>query len=474
MKVVNRRGPFTSLAGLVVATGCAVGGPSHQPSSESPAAAGGAQTCFEQIVVEPNFEDGYWVDSFDVDGDFDTDVIASGLAQGKVVWYENPGTASGNSGEWKKRLITTVSKPVAMVPVDLDGDGFQDLVLSYDYGGCFRECKPQDGTISWLRNPGRDGYEKDWKQFPIGELVATHRLQIGNFTGAEGPELMAIPIVGGAKILGPVEITLYRPPSEGLLDGKPWTKELVDNEHFRVVHEDVKRKYAFSEGGSPLDSLILASAEGITWLRYEEGKWQRTSLGTGDKTEFQETGFLGSGAVDIGKSGVDPFAHMLALEPLHGNIVAAYHKSVVGHVDRIQWTRKVIDVFGKPNLLGESSGHVVKAGDFDADGVDEFLAGFRGPDPYQGVYLYRLVSEEKMIYEKARISEPSVSLITLADFNGDNRQDFASIGYRTPGYFLADIPKVIVFLNASGDSGCTSKKATAAEFTTLRPPEIKE
>jgi hypothetical protein len=85
--------------------------------------------------------------------------------------------------------------------------------------------------------------------------------------------------------------------------------------------------------------------------------------------------------------------------------------------------------------------------DFDGDGDDEFLVALRGPWPWQGVFYYKAVDLANGFWTKKRVSNYSAARICIADFDGDGRPDFATTGYYTPGYFLADDPRVMVFLN---------------------------
>ena len=69
--------------------------------------------------------------------------------------------------------------------------------------------------------------------------VATHRLQMGRFTGEGGPERLALPVVGpqgGADAVhAPIRLTLDRPPDE-ILGAANWKAEVVDESTFRVIH----------------------------------------------------------------------------------------------------------------------------------------------------------------------------------------------------------------------------------------------
>jgi len=94
---------------------------------------------FEEVLVADELKDGYWIEAVDINGDGRPDLVASGLAVGEVVWYENP--------TWEERPIAKFPKPVAMYHADIDRDGRMDLVICHDYGNCMYNCRPEDGKI---------------------------------------------------------------------------------------------------------------------------------------------------------------------------------------------------------------------------------------------------------------------------------------------------------------------------------------
>lgn len=408
---------------------------------------------FEKIVVDGPLSDGYWIDAVDINRDGKLDLIASGLAEGHVVWYENPG--DGKSAGWKKHHIRQFPKPVALDHACLDGDRYEDLVVCHDYGNCMFDCGPDDGKISWLKNPGSFDKEADWEVYPIANLVATHRLRLGHFTSTERLELMAVPVVSSEPdgVHKPVHVTLYQVPEHpSEADGRGWSSSIVTNSSYRVIHDVVLGKFGGSADPS-LESIILACEEGIVWLYYDgDQKWHPRVLGTGvqanDKVICKDRRFKGSGNLAVGRIGDDPMAYIATLEPFHGNTVAIYSKVSGTTLADSKWERTVLDVFGdQDEKSGEGAGHHVVAADFDKDGNDEFLVALRGPMPWQGVFYYKAIDAKNGVFVKTRVSSSSAARIAVADFDGDGWLDFATTGYYTPGYFLADNPQILVFLN---------------------------
>ena len=395
---------------------------------------------FSKHIVADNLRDGYWLESPDIDQDGSADLFGYGLSLGEIYWYRNP--------SWTRYLVTDgIRMPVGADYADISGNKFPDIIVCYDlYGekGNLYDANSKGGKIDWIENPGQFPVDTNirWKRHYIGKTTGMHRLRAGYFTQSEKLEIIGLPIVPHGNIHSILPIVMFTQP-EDVYSSEEWPMEVIDDSNFRLIHGAEKKKGLIKN--SDRDSLFLASDEGITWFYFDldKKKWCRESIGCGELTQVATTGFKGSGDVGVGKIFENDMAFIAAVEPFHGNTIAAYIKDTCNN----SWTRHVLDIFGDPNESGEGPGHQIVCADFDNDGADEFLVALRGPWPWQGVFYYKCMDIEKGIFTRWRVSDESVARIAIADFNGDGRLDFATISYAVPHYFEAKEPRIVVHKN---------------------------
>jgi hypothetical protein len=414
------------------------------------------QPHFERQVVDAHRQDGYWIEAFDIDRDGKPDLVGYGLNMGEVNWYQNPDWDKTRNSNWHKTEIAKFLGPVGMHHVDVDGDGWHDIVICYQYGQTMINCDPKGGKIVWLQNPGESDRE-DWVGRYIGRATSMHRLKVGYFTQDQKLQVLALPIVGKPDALhSPTPILLFTQPDD-VYGASQWECTVIktlEGTTFHVIHGVSIKKYK-SQTGLNLDSALIASEEGITWLYFDPDSqmWSSKPIGKGELNQVSMTGFKGSGDVDAGRVGDDPFAYIATIEPFHGNTVSVYYKSngcceqTHSTLSDFVWERVVLDVNGSPNSLGEGPGHFVVCADFDNDGDDEFLVALRGPMPWQGVFYYKAIDVKNGVFAKCRVSSDSAARIAVADFDGDGRLDFATIGYSVAGYYTTENPQILVFYN---------------------------
>ena len=381
---------------------------------------------FERTPIYEDIRDGYWIESGNFSSPDIKTLVASGLRLGEIYEYISPGV---------RRLIQSgIKEPVGMDKAPVFNNGLDNLFFCYQLygpGGTIHHADPDGGKIDWIERHD-DG---SWERHYIGRHEGIHRIRVGHFTTPDHLQVAAFPIVSSIDVHAVIPIVLFTASND---PRSPWDKTVVNVAELRMLHGVAKLSHPTD---THLDAFATASDEGVTiffWSEEEE-TFVYHRVGDGEDRFFSNTGFKGSGDLDVGKIQNDHFASVVAIEPFHGNVVSLYHRPPGG-----EYNRTVLDIFGTPNENGEGTGHSVLAVDFDGDGDDEFLVGLRGPDPWQGVFYYKIVDIENGLVHRWKVSDDSAARIIPFSFD-DSHTGFATVSYNTDKYFHAEKQIIAMF-----------------------------
>jgi hypothetical protein len=362
-----------------------------------------------EIDVYPG---GYQVAVADLTGDGRPDVVALSTEANRVDWYENP--------TWKRRPVAEIDRPIDVALHDIDGDGRPEIALA---SGFYFGESTRGGEIQWLRP--RRTLDEPWAIHPIARDPVTHRVRFADIDGDGRMELIHAPIFGpgsqGAQAPKPAPLLAFRPPRD-FAQGN-WEVEKID-ETLTVLHglwvgrlDDTGR-----------DQLLTASYEGVFRFVFEgpggSGRWRKQLILSGAPPKDPKPGSpRGASEVVPGRLRTGR-TFLAAIEPWHGNQVVVYTPDPPGAgFAAAAWRRLALD-----EALSE--GHVLVAADFDADGDDEIIAGWRGAGG--GLTLYDAIDGDPARFQESPVDRGiAAEGAAVADINGDGRLDLVVSAGRT-------------------------------------------
>jgi hypothetical protein len=347
---------------------------------------------FRAQEIATDFGVGYAVVTGDVNGDKRPDIVA--INGTDLVWFQAP--------SWEKHVMigkgSTVADNVTLALHDVDRDGRLDVALGAGWTG------QNTGTLQWVRQ-NAPGSTPAWEVFPIGAERTLHRIRWADVDGNGSPELVVAPL-HGADNKGPAwegqgaRLLVFTPPANPSTD--PWPSAVADNQN-HILHNFLP----VNLDADTQEELVTASREGLFVIkRRADGTWSRTQIGEG-----------APGEVKIGRVGGRRL--FATVEPWHGSGIAIYAEQPQG-----LWAKTTIE-----SALLE--GHALGWADFDGDGNDELVAGWRGAKA-PGLALYA-VNRDGTLRAKTMIDEAGMATedVTIADLNGDKQPDIVAAGRAT-------------------------------------------
>ncbi|MHC4401659.1 MAG: FG-GAP repeat domain-containing protein [Planctomycetota bacterium] len=363
------------------------------------------QAPFERHTIA-SYRAGYQVAVADVNADGKPDVIALSTQENRVDWFANPG--------WERRPVARTAKNIDLAVADVDGDGRPEIALASE----FHFADGDRGGHLHLLFPPR-GLEDPWPMQPIAVDPVVHRLRWGDLDGDGEVELVHAPIFGpgsrGPADAKPSHLWAFRPRSLVEADWETWK---ID-ETLTVLHG----LYVGDLDDDGRAEILTASFEGIYRFDFSGarpgGGWQKTHVAPGASPADPKPG------TPRGTSEVVPLRlqqgrlALAAIEPWHGNQVVVYTSAGPNG----PWRRAVVD-----ETLDE--GHALVAADFDGDGADEIIAGWRRGEG--GLALYDPADATGERFAKVRIDAGfMVEGAAVADMNLDGKPDLVAVGSRS-------------------------------------------
>lgn len=346
---------------------------------------------FTAHTIATDLRGGYQVVAADLNRDAKPDLIALASGMNELVWFENPG--------WQRHVLAVnVPRPINCAVWDVDGDGIPEVALAYEFAN---DPARSLGIVSLLKH--KADVTQAWELTELDRISTAHRLRWLDLEGKGRKVLVNAPLANAqAKApdyRGAVPLVFYRPDS--------WRREVISEELEGVLHGI----YITDWDGDKREEILSASFLGIDLFRYGKDKrWQRTRLTSGNAALWPQSG---ASEVAVGKLGKDRF--LAAIEPWHGNQVVVYRQQ------KQIWRRQVIDA-----TLND--GHTLLMADFNRDGRDEILAGYRGQG--RSVYLY---AEQAGRWARQTMDDGGMAAAgcAVSDLNGDGWPDVACIGTAT-------------------------------------------
>ena len=348
-----------------------------------------ADLSFAPHVIEPEIPAGYQTSIADLNADGRPDVIGLSGRGETLYWYENPSWIRHAIVSGRHRMITVAA-------ADLDGDSIPELALGTHFG---QTEEQSEGRVYLLEHRGDP--RQPWKAREIDRLPTAHRIRFVDIDRDGVPELVNSALTGPgaeAPLFESETPLVYYEPGD-------WERKTISTDLSGVVHGMYE-----ADWNGPV--ILTASMGGVVGFRLgRDGAWERRYLVEGDPRERPN-----DGASEIRLGALSGQRFLATIEPWHGNQLVVYR-----HEGRNRWSRRMLD-----DTLED--GHALVVADFDADGADEIVAGFRGEAADLLLFRYADGEWRRQVLDDGGMAAAGCD---TGDLDADGDPDLVCIGART-------------------------------------------
>ncbi len=376
-----------------------------------PASAQGTSFGLQQIVATglPQPQGYECVETADIDGDGDLDLVSSSLQGGTVAWYENLGQNSAAFGP-ASVISSTFSYAITVHAEDLDGDGDLDLLAT----------SATTNRVGWFENLGGGAFAAvQLLAYTAGSVP--YDVTTADLDGDGLPDVLA-------SYDGSDEIVWWQNNGGGSFTTGVRITNLADRAT-SVFAADL-------DGDGDLDVLSASGNDDkIAW--YENLTLNSGTFGPQKIITTNANGAYSVHAADLdGDGAID----VLSASEIDNRI--AWYRNSGGGVGATTFTSSTI-------ANDAMQAFCVEASDLDGDGDQDVLSASFADNR---VAWYE--NDGNGVFSAARditTKAEGVSIATAADLDGDGDLDVASASYRqdlgNPGVFTE---KVAYYLNNGG------------------------
>ena len=375
--------------------------PPDEPPPDEPPDTGSGTATFSEILVEDLIRHGQDVDTVDLDGDGDLDILVALSFTDQVRAYLNDGTGQ----PW---TVVPISAPGAIVAMDvsvgdIDGDGDLDIaaVGLIDRNQGFSS----PGEVAWYENPG--DVTGNWTAHQVSNprfsFWGARSIQCVDVTGNGLADLVvgAVEMETGDSLMGN---GLYWIRNEEA--GTDWSEPIPVDAGLQGV-ETVLRHDVDGDGVEDIVALGRLGSE-IAWYRMAGGlEWEPTFQKHVIATPLMPY------HIALANLDEDADLELVATSPGNSQGIVWYDPPAD---PTLPWTQHSVDAAFNGSLAR------IAAADFDRDGRTDVAVASNGASELR-LYLWRPDDGGWWMAQTIMSGYGGLTDIEAADLDGDNRPD---------------------------------------------------